>query len=187
MHSRSIVALALVVIPACAFAQKGRMATEKSPSDPPPMPTVRYPTVHDVEDHNPASLLVDKRKKLALADSSVAQLKALEKSIKARNAPTLAMYDSVRKRIVAALALDATDATPALQMQDQQNKLGVRNLYAALRDQRAKDAEEALALIPEGSKKAATDLLSDQGKDFERMMPAAERERRGPPPVTSTF
>jgi hypothetical protein len=180
MQSRSIVVLALLAIPACSFAQKGRMATDKSPSDPPPMPTVSYPTVRDVEEHNPASLLVDKRKKLALADSSVAQLKALEKSIKARNAPTLAMYDSVRKRIVAALALDATNATPALQQQDQQNRLGLKNLFAALRDQRVKDAEEALALVPEGSKKTATDLLNDQGKDFERMMPA-ERGRGTPP------
>lgn len=181
MQSRFIVALALVAIPACAFAQKGRIATDKSPSDPPLAATVRYPTVRDVEDHNPASLLVDKRKKLALADSSVAQLKALEKNIKARNAPTLAMYDSVRKRIVASLALDATNSTPALQLQDQQNKLGLRNLYAALRDQRVKDADEALALVPEASKKAATDLLNDQGKDFDRMMPEDERGRASPP------
>lgn len=34
MHSRSIVALALVaILPATAFGQKGRMATEKSPAD----------------------------------------------------------------------------------------------------------------------------------------------------------
>jgi hypothetical protein len=170
-----IVALALLAIPTCGFAQKGRMATEKSPSDPPPAPTVRYPTVGDIEDHNPASLLIDKRKKLALADSSVTQLKALEKSFKARNAPTLAMYDSVRKRIVAALALDATNATPTLQLQDQQNKQGLRNFYASLRDQRAKEAEEALALVPESSKKAAMDFLNDQGKDFDRMMPEKER------------
>ena len=181
MQSRFVVALALVAIPACAFAQKGRIATDKSPSDPPLAPTVRYPTVRDAEDHNPASLLVDKRKKLALADSSIAQLKALEKNIKARNAPTLAMYDSVRKRIVASLALDATNSTPALQLQDQQNKLGLRNLYAALRDQRVKDADEALALVPEASKKAATDLLNDQGKDFDRMMPEDERGRASPP------
>jgi hypothetical protein len=181
MHSRFIVALALVAIPACAFAQKGRIATERSPSDPPLAPTVRYPTVRDVEDHNPASLLVDKRKKLALSDSSVALLKALEKAIKTRNAPTLAMYDSVRKKIVASLALDATNATPTLQLQDQQNKLGLRNLFAALREQRAKDADEALALIPEGSKKAATDLLNDQGKDFDRIMPAEERGPGSPP------
>jgi hypothetical protein len=182
MHSRSIVALALVVfLPACAFAQKGRMATSKSPDDPASAPTVRYPTVRDVEDHNPASLLVDKRKKLALADSAVAGLKALEKSIKARSAPTLAMYDSVRRRIITSLSLDATDATPAMQLQGQQNKLGLRNLYAMLREQRGKDAEEALAFVPEGSKKAASDLLKDQGEDFDRMMPADQRGRGSPP------
>lgn len=178
MHSRSVVALALVaILPACAFAQRARIATNKSPDDPASAPSVRYPTVRDVEDHNPASLLVDKRKKLALADSIVAQLKSLEKVFKARNAPTLAMYDSVRRKIIESLALDATDATPGLQQQDQQNKMGLRNLFAALREQRAKDAEEALALVPEGSKKAATDFLKDQGQDFDRMMPA---DRRGP-------
>ena len=182
MHSRSIVVLSLVAtLPACAFAQRGRMATNKSPDDPASVPTVRYPTVRDVEDHNPASLLVGKRKKLALADSSVAQLKTLEQSIKARNAPTIAMYDSVRRRIIQSLALDATDATPALQQQDQQNKLGLRNLYIALREQRVKDSAEALALVPEVSKKAAADLLKDQGEDFDRMMPADRRQRGGPP------
>ena len=175
MLSRTVVAVALVVIPACGFAQKGRMATNKSPDDPQSAPTVRYPTVGDIEDHNPASLLVDKRKKLALADSTVAKLKALAATIKTRNAPTVAMYDSVRRKISAALALDATDATPALKLQDEQNKLGLRNLYAALRDQRAKDAEEALALIPESSRKAATDLVADQGKDFDSMMPERQR------------
>ena len=184
MRSRSMVALTLVaVLPAWAFAQRsgGRIATNKSPADPASTPTVRYPTVRDVEDHNPASLLVDKRKKLALADSTVAQLKALEKSFKVRNAPTLAMYDSVRRRIITSLALDATDATSAMQLQDQQNRLGLKNLYAALREQRTKDAEEVLALVPEGSKKAASDLLKDQGEDFDRMMPADQRGRGSPP------
>jgi hypothetical protein len=183
MQSRFIVALALlVVLPANAFAQRGGGSSKAaSPPKVSPAPSVRYPTVRDIEDHNPASLLVDKRKKLSLADSTVAQLKTLEKVIKERNAPTLAMYDSVRRRINSSLAQDVSEATPGLQMEDQQNKLGLRNLYAALRDQRTKDAQDALAFVPENSKKAATDLLKDQEDDFDRMMPTGQRGRGSAP------
>jgi hypothetical protein len=52
-----------------------------------------------LEDLNPASVLVDKRKRITLADSQVTQLKAIEKKIRDRNAPILAEYDSVRKEM----------------------------------------------------------------------------------------
>jgi hypothetical protein len=183
MLSRSIVALALLVaIPAAAHAQRGgRDTKEAKAATPKPKPQVRYPTVRDIEDHNPASLLVDKRKKLSLADSTVAQLKALEKANKAHNVETLAMYDSVRRRINSSLAQDDTEATPGLQMENQRNKLGLRNLFGELSDRRKKDAQDALALVPESSKKAAADLLTDQGDDLDRLMPRGRAGSEGPP------
>jgi hypothetical protein len=183
MQPRSIVALALLaVLPVCVFAQRGGGGSKAAaPPKPLTAPAPRYPSVRDIEDHNPASLLLDKRKKLSLPDSVVAQLKVLEKTIKDRSAPTLAMYDSVRRRINSSLAQEVSDATPGLQMEDQQNKLGLRNFFGALRDQRKKDAEEALALVPESSKKPAADFLKDQEEDFDRMMPSGQKGRGSAP------
>lgn len=183
MQSRFIVALALLVLlPASAFAQRGRGDT-KSTSSPDPFlkPQVRYPSVRDIEDHNPASLLVDKRKKLSLADSTVAQLKALEKAIKERDVQSLAMYDSLRRRIGASLAQEDTNASLGLQVESQRNKAGLRNLFGELGDRRKRDVQSALALVPESAKKMATDLLRDQDEDFLRLMPATPRGSAGPP------
>lgn len=182
MLSRSIVALALlVVLPANAFAQRGGGSKAASAPKPIPTPSVRYPTVRDIEDHNPASLLVDKRKKLSLGDSTVTQLKALEKAIKERNALTLSMYDSVRRKISGSFAQDDTNATLGLQMENQRNKAGLRNLFGELSDRRRKDAQDALALVPESSKKPAADLLKDQEEEFDRLMPSERRGSQLPP------
>jgi len=145
------------------------------------LPAPRLPTVRDIEDMSPASLLVDRRKKLGLADSTVSQLKALEKAIKVRNAPTLALYDSVRRRMNNSLAQDGATATPALQEEDRQNRTGIHNLFVELSDRRAKDAQEALALLPEEKRKLAGDFLTEQADDFVRLMPGA-RQGQGLPP-----
>ena len=173
MHLRLVGSLALLaVLPAMAVAQRGggSKATTR-PSDLPTTPQVRYPTVRDIDEHNPASLLVDKRRKLALADSAVNQLKALEKTFKDRNAQTVAMYDSVRRRITSSLAQGVSELTPGLQMEDQQNKLGMRNLWADLRGRIEKDGQEALALVPEDKKKDASVLLKEHLDDFDKLMP----------------
>ena len=47
----------------------------------------RPPSADALQDLNPARLFVDRRKKLTLADSQVAQMKAVEKRIRDRNAP----------------------------------------------------------------------------------------------------
>lgn len=173
MRSRATAALALVLVfPSIALAQRGgRGAGERTSASLSKPPAIRYPTVRDIEDHNPASLLVDRRKKLSLPDSAVNQLKALEKVFKERNAPTVAMYDSVRRRINSSIMQDVTEATPGLQMEDQQNKLGLRNLWADVRERISKDGQEALALVPEDKKKEAADFLKERGDDLAQMMP----------------
>jgi hypothetical protein len=185
MRSRSVAALVLLVLlPTFAVAQRGGRGGGgggRTSSDLSKPPAVRYPTVRDIDDHNPAFLLVDKRKKLSLSDSTVAQLKALEKVFKQRDSQTVAMYDSVRRRINSSIAQDVSEATPGLQMEDAQNKLGLRNLWADLRERRSKYAQEALALVPEDKRKAAADFLTEQEDDFLRSMPGG-RGRSGAPP-----
>src|ERR1039457_2079215 len=56
----------------------------------------KFPEAKDLQKFNPASLLIDKKKKLSLADSQVAALKALESKIYERNAALLVQYDSLR-------------------------------------------------------------------------------------------
>ncbi|MFI5310818.1 MAG: hypothetical protein ACHQQ3_06265 [Gemmatimonadales bacterium] len=175
MRARTIASLAMLfMLPSLALAQGrvGGTGSTKAPA-PPKKEAPRYPTVRDVEDHNPASLFVDKRKKLSLPDSIVSQLKVLEKTFKERNAPVLAMYDSVRRRITNSLMQDVTEATPGLMAEDQQNKLGMRNLWADLRQQLEKEGEEALALVPEAKKKDASDLLKERMDDFDHLMPGS--------------
>lgn len=163
----------LALLPALAVAQRGGGGgrTTHASSDLTKPPAVRYPTVGDIEDRNPASLLVDRRKKLAIPDSTVSALKALEKAFKERNAPTVAMYDSVRRRIVAMNTQSIGEATPGLEMEDRQNKMGLRNLWAELRDRRARDAQEALAILPESLRKPAADYIGEQEAELERKMP----------------
>ena len=133
----------------------------------------------DLQDLNPAARLVDRRKKLTLSDSLVDQLKALAKTIKDRNAPAIAMYDSVRKRIRAQEGIDLTMAPMGAQLEAQQNQLGMRNLLAQLRAQRTQDIQETLALVPEAVRKPVEELITEQTKEMDEMMP---RGRGGPPP-----
>jgi len=172
----------LALLPAIAVAQRGgrTASTSHASSDLSKPPSVRYPTVADIEDHHPAALLVDRRKKLSLADSTVSQLKALEKAAKERSALMVAMYDSVRRRILATNQQAISEATPGLQIEDRQNKTGLRNLWAEMRDQRAKDAQEALALVPEDKRKAAADLLKEQEDELEKKMPGGGDRPGGP-------
>lgn len=122
---------------------------------------------------------MDKRKKLALSDSVVGQLKTLAQTFKERNAPVITMYDSVRRQIRMQEGLDLSGATPALQMEVQQNQLGMRNLLGQLRAQREKDIQETLALIPEALRKEAEQLIADQTKEMDELLP---RSRGAPPP-----
>src|SRR5258708_36260352 len=71
----------------------------------------KFPEAKDLQNYNPAAYLIDKRKKLSLADSQVAALKSLEGRIFERNAPLLVRYDSLRREYHPA-ARDA-NAAPA--------------------------------------------------------------------------
>ena len=178
MRSHRILLVALVFVPSVAVAQRGGGGGGGGKRLDPPKASdsgQRLATARDYEELNPATLLVDKRKKLALADSTVNQLKALEKAIKERNKQPLAMYDSVRKRINNSV----TAATPELQMESSQNTLGLRNLVTQMRDQRTKDVEEAMTLVPDAQRKQAGEFLKDQSEEFDRISGSGRGGRRG--------
>jgi hypothetical protein len=175
-------------IPAAVFAQRTRGGdpsgvTSGAMTPPPSAP--KAPSARDLQDLNPASLLIDKKKKASLPDSTVAQLKAVEKKINDRNAQFFATYDSVHKwtKPLASGGTAAvrpgfqpdnsnagTTSSAGDQAQVQSAMRELRKMMADFRDRHAADMTDALAIIPDAQKKAATDLLNSQNGDLDKLI-----------------
>ena len=190
MRTRFLAAALAACIPATLVAQRTRGASE----DPSPMggapasPGARTPSSGDLADLNPATLLIHRRKKASLADSTVAALKSVEKVITERNATFFVTYDSVRKWTrsiadggsasqglglrggVGDSKLAAPVSSPAEQAKMQSSMRDLRVLMAEFRVRHKADAAEALGAVPEAQQKAATDLLAQQNADLDRLL-----------------
>jgi hypothetical protein len=170
------------VLPAAALAQKSK-ATAKPESDAGAVvPVMRAPSTSDIQELNPAWLMVDKRKKLALSDSQVVQFKALEQKIRERNKALLTEYDSVRRdfhppsgSIARAKPKSEVDVPISNDRDTEraQSQLRVLNyIIRQLADRRKQDVDETLALFTDqGQKKKAMDFIKDQDDDLARMLP----------------
>ena len=184
-----ILAMALVAgLPALALAQKGGAKTAADPNAISSSSSggsgsgAKTPSSRDLTELNPAALLVDKKKKLSLADSTVNQLKAVQKKIGDRNAAFYASYDSTRKWTMSIADPNATkyanaDASraansisPAEQARMQASMRDLRAMMADYRERRKADVADALAVVPEAQKKAAADMLSGQDGDMEKLL-----------------
>ncbi|HEY5439861.1 MAG TPA: hypothetical protein VIJ90_01140 [Gemmatimonadaceae bacterium] len=192
MRTRILAAALAACIPAAVFAQgKGARSSDTASSSSSRASyapsSARSPTSHDLADLNPAALLISKRKKVPLADSTVAQLKAVEKKINDRNVQFFATYDSVRKWTmpigdnsttqghglrggVADSKLMAPAISPTEQAKMQSSMRDLRALMADYRERRKPDVTDALGVIPDAQKKAATDLLAQQDGDLEKLI-----------------
>jgi hypothetical protein len=180
-----------VCIPSLALAQRNRGGGSDPSASSGSAPAAsssgaKTPSGRDLQDLNPASLLIDKKKKASLPDSTVAQLKAVEKKLNDRNAPFFASYDSVRKWTMPlasgaasrsqpgfsagdnALSTSTTSAAEQAQMQSSLREL--RKMMAEYRDRRSADMTDALAVVPDAQKKAATDLLNSQNGDLDKLI-----------------
>jgi hypothetical protein len=184
-----IIAVALAAcIPAAVFAQKASVPADPGPSSGVSSSGAKSPSSRDFVELNPAALLVDKRKKIPLADSTVNQLKALQKKINERNAQFYATYDSTRKWTMPITSssssaqsvnlhggvgdrnLTAAATSPAEQAKMQSSMRDLRGLMAEVRERRKADVADALNLVPEAQKKAAADLLTQQDGDLEKLL-----------------
>ncbi len=192
MRTRLFCAVAIAAcIPAAVFAQRTRGGDPSgvtSGAMAPPPTTVKAPSGRDLQDLNPASLLIDKKKKASLADSTVAQLKAVEKKINDRNAQFFATYDSIYKwtRSPAAAApvaagagmhggatdqaISSSASSAGEQAQAQAAMRELRKMMADYRDRHSADMTDALAVVPDTQKKSATDLLNSQNSDLEKLI-----------------
>ena len=190
MRSR-IFALALVAcLPAAGLAQKKASGDDAAPSSGGGGGGggMKSPSSRDLSDMNPASMLMDKKKKLSLADSTVAALKAVQKKLNDRNAAFYSGYDSTRKWTVslssssssqaaAGLHGGATDskltsvgASPAEMAKMQSSMRDLRAMMSDFRERRKADVADALAVVPEALKKAAADMLNGQDADVEKLL-----------------
>ncbi|HEY2850918.1 MAG TPA: hypothetical protein VGI97_13645 [Gemmatimonadaceae bacterium] len=191
MRTRFAAFVVAVCIPAAAFAQKkGRGAGNADAPDPAASAgpsAARMPSSRELAGMNPAGLLADKHKKLSLPDSVVKQLKALQKAIDNRNAPIMAQYDSIHKWTMPLASSSsgtamspgfsdvdksraATDPSPAEQAKMESSMRDLRRVVADYRERRKADVTDALAMIPDAQKQAATDLLTQQDVDLDKLV-----------------
>jgi hypothetical protein len=137
----------------------------------------KIPSRGDLEDLNPASFLIDKRKKIGLNDEQVAALKLVETHIKERYKINLVVYDSLRRN---ARPMQGSDrgAAPSQAEQDEMRRAmqGLQMALTAVRNQRTADIDEALGALTDPAVKAkAAEILKEQQEDFERLMPGGGR------------
>jgi hypothetical protein len=194
MRTRFVAIVLAASIPAVAFAQKkGGGAGISDASDPAAGsgPSARnMPRSSDLVRMNPAALLIDKKKKLSLSDSVAKQLKAVQKTIDDRNAPIFAQYDSIHKWTMPlsssssaaasskpgfsdadrSTASSASAPSAAEQAKMQSSMRDLRKLVADYREQRKKDVADVLAVVPDAQKPAATDLLTQQDADLDKLV-----------------
>jgi len=149
---------------------------------------MKFPTAKTLEKYNPAVLLIDKHKKLSLADAQVATLKQEEQRIFERNAMLLARYDSLQRdfRPPSMRSRDGGGTDPradsTLRVAFVQMRQ-LRMLADSLQDRRRIDEREVLGtLADEGQRKKAAELLDKQDEKFSKEFPAAPTQRgnRGP-------
>jgi hypothetical protein len=192
MRTRIVAIVLAASIPAVAFAQKkGGGAGISDASDPAAGsgPSARnMPRSSDLVRMNPAALLIDKKKKLTLSDSLVKQLKSVQKTIDDRNAPIFAQYDSIHKWTMplaptmsaassskpgfsdADKSSAASTPSPAEQAKMQSSMRDLRKLVADFRERRKTDVADVLAVVPDAQKAAATELLTQQDADLDKLV-----------------
>jgi hypothetical protein len=174
---------AAFLVPALAFAQLGGVMRPGGSgggmggrrggpgADEPRRPEIKVATAKEIEKLNPASLLIDRRKKLSLSDSVVAQLRNVEMAIFERNAPLLASYDSIRADFRPPKPEKMADLSPQELSTMRTQFAGMVALLDSLQDRRKRDVKESLELVPEGARKDAGKMLDKQDVDLNDLRP----------------
>jgi hypothetical protein len=172
--------IALIAIPSFAVAQRGggrsRGGDASSPGDRSARSQFRWPSKSDIEDLNPAALMLDKKKKFPLSDEQVTQLKALEKKFRDSNAPLLAEYDSLRRNARPLQNSDSKAMPSPAEMQNMQMAIrGLRQAVDALRIMRKNDVDETVAYFTDPAQKSkAEDFIKEQQEEFAKLFPGGD-------------
>ena len=146
---------------------------------------VKFPSAGDLQKFNPAALVVDKRRKIALDDAQLTALTAIRGRIYERNAPILDRYDSIRKDFKPPKAQDrdrtgSTPETDSVRVASLNQMRTLHELLDTLSARRTTDVREVLDHITdEKQHKAAVELLNDQDRDFSDKLPRVPEGREG--------
>ena len=138
---------------------------------------VNFPSANDIQKFNPAALVIDKRKKVALADSQVTALTTVRGRIYERNGEILARYDSIRKEFRPPRAQDqnrtgSTPETDSVRIASLNQMRTLRQLLDSITSRRTTDVREVLDYLTDDKQhKAAVELLNDQDRDFTDKLP----------------
>lgn len=192
MRTRILAVAMTACIPVALVAQRGGGGGGGASSAPPAASGgtqaagAKTPSSRDFAEMNPASLLVDKKKKVSLADSTVAQLKAIAKKIDERNKPFYASYDSVRKWTMPLSSGAAASARPGFSPGDnnlsasstsegeaakmRSSMRDLRNMMTELKTRREADVADALGAVPDAQKDAAKALLGQQTDELGKLI-----------------
>ncbi len=172
MYRIRIAAVALLLIPALASAQRKKMGDVPDPwNDIKKQSNAGIQlSVRDIEDMSPIKLLADKRRDLKLTDDQQKQIKDIDAKLKETNKPLLKMLDSLKseskpKAATANNVLSEDDAHTQAVMNDFMAALGiVRTNYEA-------SLKEAMALLDAAAQQPkAQELLAKQAKDNEETL-----------------
>ncbi len=146
---------------------------------------IKLPAASELQRFNPATLLIDKRRKVALADSQVTALIEIRNTINERNAPLLARYDSIRKdfsppkpqdrdRVGSTPETDSVRTTALSQMRT------LQSLLDSLSARRTADVGDVLAYLTDATQhRAAVKLLNEQDRDFSDKLPGLGQDGSG--------
>lgn len=144
---------------------------------------MKFPAAKELEKYNPAALLLDKHKKLSLADSQQSRLKEIREQIFERNAPLLIRYDSLQKDFKPA-RMDAQSAEGGNGGADSTRRVAARQmrelrlLVDSLQDRRRADVQQALGVLTDDEqRKKAAEFLDKQDIEFTKEFPAPPSQR----------
>jgi hypothetical protein len=130
------------------------------------------PSAEDVEKQDPVKLLLDKKKKLKLDKTQLAQLATLHATLNQQNAPYYLRVDSLHKTFKAPSSggftrSSGSDGDRASMMENRQ--LFIETL-TQVRQNNKTARDSAIVLLKDPQKKKAYDMLEKQLEESDKMM-----------------
>jgi len=174
------VLIALCLLSAVAGAQMGRSGIgsrtgesdarrARSEIDRENLPPLRL-KVSDLEDYNPAHVLGDAKKALKLTDDQQAKLKDLRKAIDESNKALSGRFDSIRVAI-----RPTPNPSDEDRVREAIGREELTRVVQAIRASYVAAEPHALAMLDDGQKAAAQEILAKSAADFDKTL----REKMG--------
>jgi hypothetical protein len=178
MISRKLVALALLILPGVATAQRTRGSFGRD-AEPNWDELAKGSgglqlSNRDVESISPLKLLIDKRKDLKLTDDQLGKIKDVESKLKEQNLVLFKALDSLRRETRP--PAKTTDDDRARMMRARRDAMGV---VKEIRGNYDASLKEALPLLDDTQRGTADGLLQKQSADAEKMLSEKMGSRGG--------